>query len=184
MIDFRLRIHVSWSGFSIRIRAVQPMPTQIVPTQCAPAPVPAPDSPVRYGGFIAGFQHYDGQQLLSQLRRGTVLRLVRDRHNPHDANAVRVMIGTRMLGYLPRGPNAEIAKRIDRAEPIVCRIERVKGESRPWKQVEICVESLSIAKPWWGESEMIEEGDEEEEAICFGGPANASGDADVSFENY
>lgn len=110
--------------------------------------------PVRYGGYIAGFRFYDGPRLVDRLRRGAVLRLVRDRHNRHDTNAIQIMIGRHMLGFVPRGPNVEIARRIDQAEPIVCRIVQVNADEKPWKKVEICVESLSIATPWWAESEL------------------------------
>jgi hypothetical protein len=83
-----------------------------------------------------------------------VLRLVRDRHNRHDPDAIRIMAGTRMLGFVPRGPNAQIARRIDQAEAMLCRIERIDPRTKPWKQVEICIESQSIARPWWGECEL------------------------------
>lgn len=64
-----------------------------------------------------------------------------------------------MLGFVPKGPNEVLARRLDRAEPLVCRIERISRQSKPWKQIEICIESLSIAKPWWTETELDEQDD-------------------------
>jgi len=39
---------------------------------------------------LAGFRYGEGAALWLQLREGDALELVREPHNPHDANAVRV----------------------------------------------------------------------------------------------
>lgn len=101
---------------------------------------------MRYCGYVAGFQYYDGPALLDRMRRARQLTLRRDRHNPHDPNAIRLYFGQQLIGYVPRGPNAELSRRMDRAEPLVCRIEEVQPQSKPWRQVAIRIESLSIAR--------------------------------------
>jgi hypothetical protein len=30
----------------------------------------------------------------------------------------------------------------------------VNFDTKPWKQCEICIESLSIARPWFGETDL------------------------------
>ncbi len=155
MLCFRVSIRFSLRDFRLQILAGERFVAHPNPSAHTSGIMPTPPTPppVKYGGFVAGFQHYDGPMLLDSLRREMILRLVRDRHNPHDPNAIRIMIGLNMLGYVPRGPNEELARRMDAAEPLVCRIERVNSDTKPWKQCEICIESLSIARPWFGETD-------------------------------
>ncbi len=62
------------------------------------APLPATAEPSRQiirlaVTFIAGFQHYDGPEVLSLLETGMPLQLNREPHNPHDKNAVEIWSG-------------------------------------------------------------------------------------------
>jgi hypothetical protein len=50
--------------------------------------------------------------VLTRLRPGDRLRLVREPNNPHDPNAVAVYSGTMHIGYIPRGINRDVADRI------------------------------------------------------------------------
>src|SRR5512147_187694 len=72
--------------------------------------------------FLAGFRYYDGRKLWSRMRVGDELVLVREPDNPHDANAVRVEWRGRMLGYVPRRENADVARQLDRGAAIRARI--------------------------------------------------------------
>ncbi|HMO27313.1 MAG TPA: HIRAN domain-containing protein [Tepidisphaeraceae bacterium] len=114
------------------------------------------------------------------MRPGGGLCLGGGRYNPHDGNAIRVMAGVHMIGYIPRGPNAEIARRLDRAEALVCRVERVNPRSRSWKQVEICVESMTLARPWWCEDEL--DIDEDDGDRVFSTDRDSA--TDLSFDAY
>lgn len=180
MISWRFQIRLSWSGFSIQFHTGRKTSKKPVITSNASFPAPAdrlaqdptrpntfsktpprtPNSannrylPVRYVGYIAGFRFHDGPFILERLHPGMILRAVRQPHNPHDSNAIQLFIGPYLLGYIPRGPNRELACRLDRAEALLCRINSVHPEEVPWHQVEICIESLSIAKPWWSETDL------------------------------
>lgn len=182
MSCWRFQIRLSWSGFSIQFRtgpkkskkpvlpAAAPVPTHItrtLPTEpgqnpcsgTAPASLAAtqqPRLPVRYVGYIAGFRFHDGPFILEKLRPGIILRVVRQPSNPHDSNAIQLFIGPYLLGYIPRGPNRELARRLDLAEALVCRITKVNAQEVPWNQVEIRIESLSIAEPGWIETNLEE----------------------------
>ena len=75
---------------------------------------------------IAAVGHVEGaEKACSLLVPGTELRLERDRDNPHDANAIKVLTaedGT-TLGYVQRSLNAEIAALIDEYAEISAKVE-------------------------------------------------------------
>jgi hypothetical protein len=62
---------------------------------------------------LAGFVYYDGQAVWDRMKAGDRLTLTRERDNPHDANAVRLEWQGRMLGYVPRKDNADLARQMD-----------------------------------------------------------------------
>jgi hypothetical protein len=75
---------------------------------------------------LAGFKYYDGKALWGQLKVGDALKLVREPHNPHDANAIRVEWEGRMLGYVPRRENAHLARQMDHGALIEARITQLR----------------------------------------------------------
>jgi hypothetical protein len=62
---------------------------------------------------IAGFRHYPAGRNLLDMPPGTPLRLVREPTNQHDALAVQVWHGDRMLGFVPRANNVDVAWALD-----------------------------------------------------------------------
>jgi hypothetical protein len=71
---------------------------------------------------LAGFVYYDGRAAWDDLRKGDRLTLVREPANPHDSNAIRIEWGGRMLGYVPRRDNADLARQLDRGARVEARI--------------------------------------------------------------
>ena len=71
---------------------------------------------------IAGLRHYEGAATWRQLAPGDRLRLVRERDNPYDANAVRVEWNGMTLGYVPRRDNAAVARQLDRGIALEARV--------------------------------------------------------------
>jgi hypothetical protein len=97
---------------------------------------------------LAGFQYHEGKALWDMMRTGDTLRLVREPHNPHDANAVRVEWRGEMLGYVPRRENGDVARQMDRGAPVKARIVKLKEARNPWQRVEFEVYvDLASAKP-------------------------------------
>jgi hypothetical protein len=68
---------------------------------------------------IAGAFYYSLPSMLSSIRPGMGLALVREPHNPHDANAVAVHTeeGAK-LGYIPRRANTPIAQLLDAGQVV------------------------------------------------------------------
>ncbi len=85
---------------------------------------------------LAGFRYYDAGALWDEMKVGDVLALVREPDNPHDANAVRVEWRGRMLGYVPRRENADVARQLDRGAAIQARISRLQKDRAPSRRIE------------------------------------------------
>lgn len=75
---------------------------------------------------LAGFRHYEGGQVLRDLRPGDRLELVREPGNPYDANAVRVEWRGIKLGYVPRRDNAAVARQLDRGAALEARLAGIR----------------------------------------------------------
>jgi hypothetical protein len=71
---------------------------------------------------LAGFVYYDGKDVWERLKRGDRLALVREPANPHDANAVRLEWQGRMLGYVPRRDNVDLARQMDHGARVDARV--------------------------------------------------------------
>ncbi len=72
--------------------------------------------------LAAGLRHHEAKAVWNRLRVGDALVLVREADNPHDPNAVRLEWQGRMLGYLPREDNNDIARQLDRGAGLQARI--------------------------------------------------------------
>jgi hypothetical protein len=71
---------------------------------------------------LAGFRHYDGGEVLRDLKPGDRLELVREPDNPYDPNAVRVEWRGVKLGYVPRRDNAAVARQMDHGATLEARL--------------------------------------------------------------
>lgn len=85
---------------------------------------------------LAGFQFYDGKTLWDEMKTGDRLILIRERDNPHDANAVRVEWNGQRLGYVPRRENSDVARQMDRGANVKARIVRLTQARNPWQRIE------------------------------------------------
>jgi hypothetical protein len=75
---------------------------------------------------LAGFVYYDGRAAWPDMKKGDRLTLVREPYNAHDANAIRIEWQGRMLGYVPRRDNADLARQLDRGARVEARITELK----------------------------------------------------------
>ena len=71
---------------------------------------------------LAGFVYYDGQAVWDQMKAGDRLTLAREPDNPHDRNAIRLEWQGRMIGYVPRKDNADLARQMDHGAAVEARI--------------------------------------------------------------
>ena len=80
---------------------------------------------------LAGFQYHAGKTLWPQMQVGDALTLVREPDNSHDARAVRVEWKGHKIGYVPRRENADVARLLDRGQPLTARIVPAGRGARP-----------------------------------------------------
>ena len=77
---------------------------------------------------LAGFVYYDGAAVWERMKKGDRLTLTREPSNPHDANAVRLEWQGRMLGYVPRRDNTDLARQMDHgARPVAMITDLAKA---------------------------------------------------------
>ena len=86
---------------------------------------------------VAGFQHWDGALVLSELKPGQSLELTPEPENPYDANALCVSYKGAKLGYIPRSENELLAilSFYGHKDVFECRVLQVDPEAKPWEQV-------------------------------------------------
>lgn len=93
--------------------------------------------------YVAGYAYHDGPRLEAQGRNsfasGDILTLEREPDNPHDPLAVRILWQGAHLGYVPRADNELIAHRLDRGEPLVCRLLRYEPAAAAWRKIEFVI---------------------------------------------
>jgi hypothetical protein len=85
---------------------------------------------------LAGFRYHDAARAWPDLRVGDRLELAREPSNPHDPDAVRVAWRGLVLGYVPRGENAALARAMDRGERLAARVSRLRDHPNPRLRVE------------------------------------------------
>lgn len=75
--------------------------------------------------LTAGLAHHDAKAVWTELAEGDALDLVRESGNAHDPDAVRVEWRGRVLGYLPRGDNSDVARQLDRGQALAATIRSI-----------------------------------------------------------
>lgn len=90
---------------------------------------------------IAGFTYWDGLEVFDDLKVGTELSLEADPSNGYDPNAVKILFGETMLGYIPRGENEEISKflQLGYFDLFYIKISRINSEAHTEKQISVTV---------------------------------------------
>ena len=84
---------------------------------------------------IAGFQYYDGPQVIGRIRSGDRLTLKAEPANPYDEFAVEIFYGKTKLGYIPRSDNRHISRLLLGGGEPVAEVEYAKPEGSGWKAV-------------------------------------------------
>jgi hypothetical protein len=75
---------------------------------------------------LAGFVYYEGGAVWEKMKSGDRLTLVREPANVHDANAVRLEWQGRMIGYVPRRDNPDLARQMDHGARVEARITELQ----------------------------------------------------------
>ena len=88
---------------------------------------------------IAGFQYYEGPNILPVLEPGMSVHLIPQPNNPEDEFAVAIFWKKYQLGYVPRSDNKAISRLLQNNVHLVAEILEVNPAAPPWHQVKIKV---------------------------------------------
>lgn len=94
---------------------------------------------------LAGRQYHDADEVWDKLKIGTIVRLERDLDNRYDRDAVAVMYDDEnesyLLGYIPRGNNAQLAQFIEMGwnECFLCRISKINPDEHYENQIRLTI---------------------------------------------
>jgi hypothetical protein len=90
--------------------------------------------------MTAGFQYYDGPEIIERLLPGTLLNLRREAGNRHDNLAVAVYTKSgEKLGYIPRVLNEVPAAHLDNDGELYAVVYNANPELPSWEMLEIMV---------------------------------------------
>lgn len=92
--------------------------------------------------YVAGYQYHGGIELEPQMAVGDELELAREPDNPHDGLAVAVRWRGRLIGYVPRAINADIARRLDVGDHLTCHLTRLDDRADPWERVAVSIRQV------------------------------------------
>lgn len=87
--------------------------------------------------LTAGLAHHEAKAVWADLAPGDALVLVREPTNPDDPDAVRVEWRGRLLGYVPRVDNADVARMLDRGQSLAASIRSVARYRNHRRKLEI-----------------------------------------------
>jgi len=90
---------------------------------------------------LAGFSYYDGITVFSELKIGSLLRMVAEPTNSYDQHAVEIYYGDTKLGYMPRSSNRIIFKLLNfgHADLFEVMINRITPDADPEGQIGVVV---------------------------------------------
>ena len=90
--------------------------------------------------FVAGFRHYEGMQLLDDMKEGDLLELVREPGNKYDPCAIALHWQGRKIGFIPASSNEMLSMLRDcNALSLFAVITHLEKNSQPWENVAIAV---------------------------------------------
>lgn len=87
--------------------------------------------------YIAGFTYHEGCLAINMLKIGTPLKLVREKNNSFDPNAVAIYFKEYKLGYIPATDNELVCNLLDLGYSNIfdLRVQRLSPDQHPEKQV-------------------------------------------------
>ena len=88
--------------------------------------------------FIAGWDHHEGQ--IADLQVDQRVLLTREPENEYDSNAIKVIAGSFMIGYVPKVSNGALALLMDEGRLVEAKIAALDlGSKNPWKKCAVTV---------------------------------------------
>jgi hypothetical protein len=87
--------------------------------------------------YVAGVQFHDAKKVINTMAEGEELNIEPEPDNKYDPNAVKLLYGETMVGYVPKKFSASVNGMLDIGEPLVCEITKVDPKAKTWEQIEV-----------------------------------------------
>jgi len=113
--------------------------------------------------FIAGIKFHDLHKVISDISEGDELNLVPEPTNQYDSNAVKILLGDVMLGYVPKTFSAQVSAKLEADPDLCCTVTIVDPSARPWEQCQVWIHALDELDNFDEVDELDSEEDEKEE---------------------
>lgn len=91
--------------------------------------------------YVAGVKFHDLHKVINEIKVGMKLNILPDKDNPYDPNAIKITYKDTMLGFVPRKFSAEISGLFEIGEDVICEVEEVNVDAKPWEQLKVNVHS-------------------------------------------
>ena len=85
---------------------------------------------------VRGFQYYKGPALISRMRKGEILKLVREPANKYDRHAIAIHYQDHKIGFVPAEKNEVFSRLLDsEGSTLLAEIINVEQDANPWEAV-------------------------------------------------
>ena len=90
--------------------------------------------------FVRGFQYYEGPGLISQMKPGDLLSMVRETGNEYDPCAIALHYNNKKIGFIPAEQNELLSRLMDaRLVELVAEITHLEPDAATWENVHAAV---------------------------------------------
>jgi len=84
---------------------------------------------------VAGFQYYQGREIVGDLEQNDELDLLIEPDNEQDQYAVEIFYQNKKLGYVPKTDNRHISRLLGSGVPLQCKVMSLNLEKHAWDVV-------------------------------------------------
>lgn len=84
---------------------------------------------------MAGFQFYDGKEVINNLKENVQLQLSAEPDNQYDKYAVEVYFKNKKLGYIPKNENKNASIILLAGVQLDCRTHKINSQKYAWNTV-------------------------------------------------
>jgi len=88
---------------------------------------------------IAGFQFYQGRDIIRQIKPGDELFIKAEPDNDYDQYAVEIYYKNNKLGYIPKNENKTIRNILHSDVKLYATVDKVNAGKRAWDAVQVSV---------------------------------------------
>jgi len=88
---------------------------------------------------VAGFQYYQGREVINFLKESDSLNLSVEVDNEYDKYAVEIYYQNTKLGYIPRSENKHISRMLQAGIDLDCQVLAIDPKKQAWHAVIVAV---------------------------------------------